>query len=249
MNRRILLRFDDICPTMDWEEWGKAEQLLEEKRVVALLGVVPDCQDPDLMIGEPREDFWEYIKELQKKGFTIAMHGYRHVFLKGHSEFAGLPYSVQLDSIRKGKQILNSHGIDTDIFFAPAHNFDDNTLRALSVCGFHYVSDGYSSKPYNQYGVKMLPCRYGGVPSLKNKRGFLTAVVHAHEWKREDKVGEWENFQKILDNNSSEIVPFSVFCEWKTGGAFFQKLNACFYKFYSFRIHPILSVLKHAILK
>ena len=35
---------------MNWEQWGKAKQLLEEKGLVALLGVVPDCQDPDLMI-------------------------------------------------------------------------------------------------------------------------------------------------------------------------------------------------------
>lgn len=246
---KILIRFDDICPTMDWDEWGKAESLLEEKGVVALLGVVPDCQDPDLMIDEPREDFWEYIKELQKKGFTIAMHGYRHVFLKDHSEFAGVPYSEQLDSIRKGKQILNNHGIDTDIFFAPAHHFDDNTLRALSECGFHYVSDGYSSKPYIRYGIKLLPCRYGGVPSLKNKKGYLTAVVHAHEWKREDKVGEWNNFQEMLKNYSSEIVSFPVFCEWKNGVAVIQKVTAWFYKLFSLRIRPILSVVKHTIIQ
>jgi predicted deacetylase len=249
MDKKILLRFDDICPTMDWEEWGKAEKILEEKGVVALLGVVPDCQDPDLMIDKPREDFWEYIKELQKKGFTIAMHGYRHVFLNGHSEFTGLPYCEQLDSIREGKRILNSHGIETDVFFAPAHNFDDNTLRALSECGFHYVSDGYSSRPYIRCGVKLLPCRYGGVPLLKNKKGYLTAVVHAHEWKREDKVGEWDNFQEMLKNYSSEIVPFPIFCEWKNGVAAIQKLNAWFYRFFNLRIRPILSDIKHTIIK
>ena len=247
MELKILIRFDDICPTMDWEEWGKAEQLLEKKGVVALLGVVPDCQDPDLMIDNPREDFWNYIKELQKKGFTIAMHGYRHVFLKGHSEFAGLPYSEQLDSIRKGKQILNSHGIETDIFFAPAHTFDNNTLRALNECGFHYVSDGLSSSPYKRYGITMLPCRFGGVPTLKNKKGYITAIVHAHEWKRVDKVGEWVNFQSMLLNYSRYIVPFAEFSKWPKGIAFFQTIIARVFFVYIHCIRPVLSNIRHLL--
>ena len=50
---QILLRFDDICPTMNWEMWGKAKILLDEYGVKALLGVIPDCQDEDLKITPP----------------------------------------------------------------------------------------------------------------------------------------------------------------------------------------------------
>ena len=80
MGRNILLRFDDICPTMNWEQWGKAKSILDAANVKALLGVIPDNQDPDLKIDKPREDFWNYLLELQKEGHTIAMHGYQHVF-------------------------------------------------------------------------------------------------------------------------------------------------------------------------
>ena len=52
---KILLRFDDICPTMNWEQWDRAKQLMNEKGVTALLGVIPDCQDPDLNIEWPLE--------------------------------------------------------------------------------------------------------------------------------------------------------------------------------------------------
>ena len=157
MKKKILLRFDDICPTMNWEQWEKAKQLMDENMVVALLGVIPECKDSDLLIDAPRSNFWEYIKNLQDAGFTIAMHGYQHVFeIKADglvtrnkiSEFAGLPYKKQLEKIRKGKEILNSHGIETDVFFAPAHSYDRNTIKALREAGFKYVSDGLGYRPY-----------------------------------------------------------------------------------------------------
>lgn len=126
--RKILIRFDDICPTMNWEQWGKAKALLDEIGATALLGVIPNCQDSDLLIDKPRDDFWEYIRLLQQQGYAIAMHGYHHVFdirAKGiitppkHSEFAGHPYQVQYEKIKSGKDILLQHGIHTDVFLRP----------------------------------------------------------------------------------------------------------------------------------
>lgn len=30
MSRKILLRFDDICPTMDWKQWKKAVDIMKK---------------------------------------------------------------------------------------------------------------------------------------------------------------------------------------------------------------------------
>ena len=95
------------------------------------------------------------IKELEKKGYKIAMHGFNHVYdtkTRGNincgfkSEFAGHSFIKQYEKIKKGKEILEFHNVYTDVFFAPSHSYDDNTLRALSKCGFKYISDGYSKK-------------------------------------------------------------------------------------------------------
>lgn len=231
--RNILLRFDDICPTMNWEQWEKAKNMMDKAGVTALLGVVPDCTDLDLMIDAPRSDFWEYIKEMQNQGYAIAMHGYHHQFeIKANglvtknkiSEFAGLPYEKQLEKIQKGKEILNSHGIVTDVFFAPAHSYDGNTLRALADCGFKYVSDGLSSKPYMMQGIMLLPCRSGGIPRMEKKNGFVTAVMHAHEWVIEEKKGEFLKFEGLLRDYRDEIVGFKDFCQWKSGNTFVQRM-------------------------
>lgn len=245
---KILLRFDDICPTMNWDLWGVAKKELERYNVTALLGVIPDCKDPDLLIDEPRADFWNYIVELQKQGFTIAMHGYRHVFECDHSEFAGLPYENQLEKIRNGKYILNTHGIFTDVFFAPAHNYDRNTIRALSECGFKYLSDGLSSKPYFIDGIKLLPCRFGGIPGEKQIYGHVTAVVHAHEWGRPDKSIEKEKFKSLLANHYSEVVSFDDFCGWTSGTVIIQVISGFLYSMFSKYLVPFLSRIKHTFL-
>ena len=247
--RKILLRFDDICPTMNWEQWDRAKKLLDIKGKVALLGVIPDCQDPDLLIDEPRLDFWDYIKFLQEQGYTIAMHGYKHIFECGHSEFAGLPYEKQLEKIQKGRAILAEHGIETEIFFAPAHNYDDNTLRALSACGFKYMSDGLSRKPYLRYGVTLLPCRSGGIPRISKKNSHVTAVLHAHEWVREDKKQDWTLFQELIKNHSSEIVSFDEFKLWGKGNPIVQIIDGEIYSFYRKSIRPVLSRVKRMIFK
>jgi predicted deacetylase len=238
---------------MNWEQWGKAKQMMDEAGVKAMLGVVPDCTDPDLMIEEPREDFWDYIKGLQEQGYAIAMHGYHHQFeLKADglvtrnkiSEFAGLPYETQLDKIKKGKEILNSHGIGTDIFFAPAHSYDDNTLRALATCGFKYLSDGLSNKPYKRQGITLLPCRSGGIPKMRKNDTFVTAVVHAHEWVRKEKAGDWIKFKNLIENHAKEILLFEDFRKWTTGYAGWQRITELGYMFLRDTIVPMIRTIK-----
>lgn len=248
--RKILLRFDDICPTMNWEQWDKAKTLLDSIGVTALLGVIPDNQDPDLLINEPRENFWEYIKQLQQQGYTIAMHGYQHVFdiqasglstLKKHSEFAGHSYEEQNRRISEGKRILKEHGIETDVFFAPAHSYDDITLRALSNNGFRFVSDGKSYKPYKRHGIICFPEYTGGLPRLRKKGGYYTAVLHAHEWVKPEGKRTYERLKELCTNPSNEILLFRDYIKQAGGTPFIQRLYEwCYVK---------LATLKHTMFK
>lgn len=255
--RKILIRFDDICPTMDWKEWNKAKNLLDNINAKALIGVIPDCQDTELMIEDPIPNFWEYIRQLQEQGHTIAMHGYHHVFsLKADglitsnkiSEFAGLTFEEQLEKIQRGKGIMNENGIYTDIFFAPAHSYDNNTLRALSECGFRFISDGLSDRPYRKNGITLLPCRTGGIPKIKSS-GYITAVVHTSEWSRQDKSKEYIRFQRLCELYSGEIVPFNEFSKWKCGIAVFQIIIEKIYYFTFNNIVPILIRMKQFLNK
>ena len=236
--RKTLIRFDDICPTMNWEQWGKAKFQLDKAGTTALLGIIPDCQDPDLQIDEPRPDFWEYIKELQNQGYAIAMHGYQHVFdinaegivtkkhpKMNHSEFAGHPYDVQYRKIKAGKEILLQHGIKTDVFFAPAHAYDDNTLKALAANEFKYVSDGKSCKPYKRNGIICLPVQSSGIPQIIFGGNYATAVFHAHEWVRVEKEHAWYRFLYMFSNKYYKIIPFTEYIKQPLGFNFTQRVE------------------------
>lgn len=252
--RKILVRFDDICPTMNFYQFNIAVEMMDEYGVKPLIGVIPDCKDPDLQIEKYNSDFWDYVKRLKDKGYAIAMHGVNHVFRSQHkgvinnrigSEFSGLSLEEQTELIRKGKSILESHGIHTDVFFAPAHSYDWNTLKALTACGFNYMSDGKSSKPYLLDGITCIPCRSNGCPSI-GKKGFYTAVFHAHEWAFKEKEYDYRAFCNLLDKYHSDIVPFDEYVQCPFGNRTIQRIDEEIYLKWQYGVKPILSKLYHS---
>lgn len=234
MKKVCLVRLDDFCPTMDFVQFQRAFDLLDSYNIKPLIGVIPDNQDEDQIIDSPMDGYWVFLKKLQDMGYDIAMHGYTHVYDqespktlicgRKHSEFAGNSFEVQLQKILDGKKILNSHGLFTDFFFAPAHSYDKNTLKALKKAGFIYISDGLSSKPYFQCGVKCLPCRSFGVP-LRQKKGIAVAVCHPSEWGKENKKGGYDDLARFCNMNSDMFISFSELKEMKAGFFPFQKAD------------------------
>ena len=61
MTSKYLIRFDDLCPTMNWDMWSRIESVLLEHKISPLLAVVPDNQDRKLVAGAAREDFWDRV--------------------------------------------------------------------------------------------------------------------------------------------------------------------------------------------
>ena len=91
------------------------------------------------------EESWAaYLRALKDDGWVIALHGFNHLYttdkkglfpLNNFSEFAGVEYFTQLNMIKKGLERLKEWGIETDIFMAPGHTYDMNTLKALLASG------------------------------------------------------------------------------------------------------------------
>lgn len=57
MTRKILVRFDDICPTMDFANFNEAVNLMDKYGIKPLIGVIPECKDKDLEIEPAHADF------------------------------------------------------------------------------------------------------------------------------------------------------------------------------------------------
>src|SRR5882724_3622956 len=130
---RYLLRFDDLCPTMNWKVWSEIEAALVENQVKPILAVVPDYQDPVLQVEPPVADFWEQVRAWQERGWTIALHGFQHKYVAEHrgivtprkkTEFAGLPAAEQEEKLRRGVEIFQRHGIQPRVWIAPSNSFD-----------------------------------------------------------------------------------------------------------------------------
>ena len=201
---KIAVRLDDITPDMDWQRFFAFKALLDKYQVKPLIGIIPDNRDENLKgtgEGAP-EDFWAYVRGLAEEGWSIALHGYRHLYTTGcagmfplnnFSEFAGLPYEKQKEMLAQGKAILEEKEIQTDLFMAPAHSYDNNTLKALKENGFTKVTDGFGSSPYNWKGLVFYPISFQLGRTLKKKKGYSTMVIHAGTVKEEE-LKSYENY-------------------------------------------------------
>lgn len=219
MGMKIAVRMDDITPDMNWENFYFFQELFKKANITPLLGIVPENRDEKLHCGQAREDFYEVMKELEQAGYCFAMHGCYHLYttkrggrfpLNNYSEFAGLPYDQQKEMLSFGKETLKAHGIETDIFMAPAHSYDKNTLKALKELGFTRITDGFGNAPYRESGIVFYPISFLLKNSLKRERGGLTTmVVHANTLTRADK----ERYERIFEEYGKNMISYSAYLE------------------------------------
>jgi len=156
-NTQYILRFDDICPTMNWSVWTEIETVLVERRLKPLLAVVPDNRDPGLRVDAPAGDFWDRVRAWRDRGWTIALHGFQHryvtrnaglVAVRKKSEFAGLPAEKQREKLRLGVAIFERERITSRVWVAPGNSFDAATVALLPEFGISVISGGYFRFPY-----------------------------------------------------------------------------------------------------
>ena len=213
---KIAIRMDDITPDMDWAKFLRFKELCDLYQVKPLIGVVPENQDSMLHIDEAREDFWEYVLQLQKDGWSIAQHGCTHIYstkkkgcfpLNALSEFAGRSYEEQYATLKRGKQMLEEHGIYTDMFMAPAHSYDKNTLKALKALGFTKLTDGFGETPYRWQELIFYPISFKQSSSLKKKKGYTTFVIHANTMNDKD----FERYENLFQAYSDRLISYNEY--------------------------------------
>lgn len=187
MTAQYLLRFDDLCPTMNRENWRRARDIVMENGVKAIIAIVPDNQDPKLCLDCTDPTFWEEMRRLQASGWTIAQHGHQHTmnakgrgFVPLHevTEFAGLPGEEQFRKLRIGQELLRSQGLEPSAWVAPRHGFDKATVCALRSLGITCISDGFTLSPFLRDEMFWIPQQvsYG----VSKQFGVWTICLHAN---------------------------------------------------------------------
>ena len=211
---KYIIRLDDAADRMDYQKWDQMESLLDKYNIHPLVGVIPNCKDKMMDIYDVDPDFWDKVHQWEEKGWTIALHGYEHVYytnegginpVNERSEFAGLSLEKQKLKIKNGVEIFHDHGLEPKVFFAPSHTFDLNTLEALKQeSNIHIISDTIANKPYSRYGLTFVPQQSGRVRKLPFK--VVTFCYHPNMMTQED----FEVLGSFLKTNCNNFFDFPV---------------------------------------
>ena len=238
-NTGILIRFDDIAPNMSWEMMDKCQELLNYYDLKPVMGVIPDNQDNELLKYPKRENFWEIVKKWELNDWSIAMHGYNHLYDKetnkkdffnygGRSEFFGHSYEDQLSKIKKGLEIFEKNNIQIDTFFAPNHTYDRNTFKALKNSGILKIIDGYGLMPYSFNGIRFVPQLFYKLYLLPF--GIQSAQIHINYWSDKD----FTNFKKFIEKHHKKVISADF--------AFSKISNSYLHKIINFTFEKLLKL-------
>lgn len=206
-----LIRLDDASEYMDVENWNKMEQLLGKYKVKPIVGVIPDNRDLDFISKYSYDDFfWDKVRRWEHQGWCIAMHGYQHKFcsdekginpINKYSEFAGIKLEEQKKMLYKAYEIMMNNGIKPEIFFAPAHTFDENTIVALKEkTPIRIISDTIASDVYYENEIYYIPQQSGRVRKLPLR--VVTFCYHPNNMISED----FEKLEQFIIKTKEEWV-------------------------------------------
>lgn len=208
---KFILRLDDACPEMDINKWNRMESMLDRYQIEPIVGIIP--QNEDETFAFPHDEmFWSKARRWQAKHWTIAQHGYTHKMVKHPrkdyyflavetiTEFAGVPYQRQKEMLRKGKEIMMENEVYPTCFFAPAHTFDYNTVKAVSEdSDYKFISDGHALHAYKEDHCVFVPSIFDGLHIIG---GVQTFIFHPTYMKDE----EFENLEAFLKIHSKDFI-------------------------------------------
>jgi predicted deacetylase len=214
LQARYLVRFDDLCPTMNWTMWARVEAVLIERGIRPLLAVIPDNQDKSLAVAPAHAAFWKEVRRWQALGWTIGLHGYQHLFvnqnpgivgIQRRSEFAGLPAAEQERKLRRALEIFRGEGVEPQVWIAPAHSFDQNTVVALAKTGVTVISDGLAIAPHtDETGIFWIPQQIWQF--RWRPFGVWTVCYHHNRWGEK----QFNRFLQDIRKNQAAITDLSA---------------------------------------
>lgn len=207
MTATYLLRFDDLCPTMNWRMWREVESVVRDHGIRPIVAVIPDNRDPSFNFEEPVDDFWSRVRAWQADGWTIGLHGYQHVYVSDQrgvcgtdprSEFAGVAPAEQERKLRAGRDLFIDNGVAIDAWIAPNHSFDETTVGVVRRLGIEVINDGFDMWPHRDAsGTFWVPCQLNEF--VDRRTGVWTVHYHPNYWDRSRLAGFATDVARFAD--------------------------------------------------
>lgn len=210
---KVVIRLDDFHQIRYEDGWNKTFEMLEDLGVKATIAVIPKYKGQTLS-----DDAVEILKELEKKGWEIAQHGYTHEQLTNsggilktwnRSEFADVPYKEQYRRILNGKKILEDFGFKVNTFVPPWHTFDENTVKVLQELKFKVLSDGHTIFPKWIGDLLMIPTHK--IWHEYFRIGVITLVLHPNDATKEN-LERWRDWIEGFEDNA--VTCYEIYKVW-----------------------------------
>lgn len=235
MGARYLIRFDDICETMNWKVWDLIEPRLVELDIKPIVAIVPENKDPSLIAGQSNSQFWLRARRWQSWGWSIGWHGYQHLYdspsagvigLNRRSEFAGHSSSIQTARLRAAHEIFRANDVLPELWVAPGHSFDLITVRSLQIFGIDAISDGLFTRPVRYHGATWLPQQLWKFRRMPF--GLWTICCHINAWSADVSRTFLEDLTVFRDSITSVSEVRRLDCRRKSGvDVVFAELYRC----------------------
>lgn len=247
---KYFFRLDDIAPNMNWNNFHDLAAIFKKYAIKPLLAVIPDNKDAELLKYFHNADFWDIISRLNQDGWIIAQHGYRHFYqtknggilnINKKGEFSGLNFEVQRQMINDGKGIIKEKVCKPKIFVAPAHSLDKNTIEALKINEFDFISDGVALYPFKKWDIVWLPQILWR--PRKFPFGLITVAFHPNTMTEKD----FANLEKFIKKNKDKIGDFSELIEWYSRANILEKILTFLINLIFKPIWRLIFILKHGI--
>jgi len=222
------IRIDDLRPWMDKEILENIISFFDKLNIKPLLAIIPDWPEDD--------EFWNVIKKLQSKWYVIWLHWFNHqleknpvnsksiIPIQNFSEFVWKSIEEQENKIKEWLEIFEKNWIKTNIFVAPAHWLDKNTLKVLKKYWFKYVSDWFFLYPKKINWLIFLPqqlWQFRNIPFW-----YKTICLHLEDFESIENNYILENIKK----NKEKFADYEKFFHIKVENIFQKILNYIFEK-------------------
>ncbi len=247
---QYLIRLDDITPYMDRRKFEAVREVLDRYGIKPVIGVVPLCRDKTICADEDacysEEEFRALTKELADNGWTVAQHGTYHVYetedsgllgINDFSEYAGLSYEAQYEKLKAGREELSKQKLGSDLFMAPGHSFDRNTVKALRALGFTAITDGLYKRPYIRDGVLFVPCTLVAYNRIKG-----TDTICLHPNLMDDK--DVEALDRFIAEHRDEAIAFDE--EYLRGISVRYSIFTHLYERYALSVRNLKNMAAHS---
>ena len=208
---RYLIRLDDASEFCNLKNWMIIEKILDDNNVKPIVAVIPKNEDKSICYSSYNNNFWDLVRVWDNKGWSIAMHGYKHLFHKvdrnklifpfyDRSEFGGLSLQSQKEKIRNSVRIFKKNKIMPTVWISPAHCFDHNTLKALNEeTNIRLISDGIGLNPYSYRGFYFIPQQLWEIK--RRLFGIWTVCLHPDTMTEKEILSFQKNLSSLSKRN------------------------------------------------